>query len=237
MAKKKNQNKSANTNIYNKKGPNFIYIISFAILVGMIVSAIIVINNVNQEYKIRQVAGAFQKYKYAYLSFNNVYSGIPGDLERATFYWKDKTEDGNGDRRISFDNKESILAWQHLQLAKLIDDTATYSGKWQDEKEGVLIEAFNIPKGLYEKTGYIFNFDEKLQKNIIMFLGTTDERGIPESASLTASEAYNLDLIIDDGMPETGNIRASSTSNGECFVAGEYKLSDDVKECISIFDI
>lgn len=222
---------------YEKKGPNFMYVISFLILFGMIVSAIIVIRNVNEEYKLRQIAGAFQKYKYAYLSFNNVYSGIPGDLENATFYWKEKTEDGNGDRKITHDNKEGILAWQHMQLAKLIDDETTYSGKWQDSSPGTLIAGYNIPKGYFENTGYYLIYDDSSQKNVIIFSGVGQEPGIPNIASLSAAEAYQLDLIIDDGMPDFGNIRAFSSEEDECSLAGEYKASNEFKECIIKFEI
>lgn len=224
-------------NHYDRKGPNFVYIISFLILIGMVVSAVIVIKNINQEYKIRQIAGDFQKYKYAYLSFNNIYSGAPGDLKNATFYWKDKTQNGDGNKQITQENKESILAWQHLQLAKLLDDVTLYSGKWQDGQEGILIANYNIPKGLIESTGYIFNYDENSKNNVIIFTGTSGKAGIPDLASLSASEAYNLDLIIDDGMPNTGNIKALSSKTGECFVAGEYKLSSDIKECQIKFEI
>ncbi len=215
---------------------NSIHIISLTILIGMIVSAIIIIRDVNEEYKIRQIAGEFQKYKYAYLSFNNVYNGIPGDLENATFYWPEKTGNGNGDRKITHGAKEGVLAWQHLQLSKLIKETG-FLGDWPEGQIGVLKAGFNVPKGLFENSVYYFNFDEDLVNNVIIFAVTNGTSGVANNAVLSPSEAYKLDLIIDDGMPSTGNIISRETTEGECLVAGEYKLLNGTKECISIFQI
>lgn len=220
-----------------KKGPNFIYIISAVILLGMVFSAILVIRNVNEEYKIRQIAGAFQKYKYAYLSFNNVYSGLPGDLEKATFYWKGKTFDGDGNKKITHGNKEGVLAWQHLQLSGMVKNDGAYIGDWLSGQEGVLVAGKNIPAGSVEQTGYYFNFDEELGKNAIFYSGVDSNPGLPYIPSLTSSEAYRLDLIIDDGLPDTGNVTMISSEDGYCTAAGEYKESSEKRECVAKLEI
>jgi hypothetical protein len=84
-----------------------------------------------------------QKYRYSILAFNNIYNGLPGDLERATFHWPEKTEDGDGNRLIGSLAKEEILAWQHLQLSNQISFESEMTGNWHQDVEGKLEPSYN----------------------------------------------------------------------------------------------
>ncbi len=221
----------------NFKDFKFIHLVTILILVGMVTSAIIITRNVNREFKIREVAGNLQKYKYATLSFNNVYNSLPGDTDKASFYWKDKTKDGNNDRKITHKDGEGILAWQHLQLADLIKYDFTFSGNWKNDNEGRLVANYNAPLEPLHQAIFFFNYNEKEDFNYIAIAGEEPSTGFTEKAVFTPEEAMRLDLMIDDGYPESGNIRANNSDYSKCNISGEYKDEKELPECLIQFRI
>lgn len=210
---------------------------TISVLLGMVVFAIIITRNVNKEFKIRELAGNLQKYKYSTLSFNNIYNGLPGDIDKATFYWKEETADGNNDRKIVFEEREGILAWQHLQLAKLIEYPFKLNGKWLPEKAQWIIEDYNSPYDKRHKAVFFFNYNAEEDFNYIGYSGRPKESGISRSPALTPEETMRLDLMVDDGYPETGNLKAVKEENSACFLSGEYKSEDELTECALEFRI
>jgi len=206
------------------------------ILAGLVASGMIILKNINKEYEIRLIAGKFQEFKYATLSFNNIYSGLPGDITNATFYWKDVTKDGNGNRKIEHITGEDIAAFQQLQLANLIRLSYTLTGKWQEGKEGVLLAEENSPANSGNSSIFFLSYVETFQQNMFGYAAIPMEAGIPQKAALTPDSAYMLDLMIDDGYPDRGNIVAvSGDSADDCFAVGEYKKESLQKECIVLF--
>ena len=178
---------------------NVLQAVTFAILFIMIIAGVIIIRNINAEYKTRKIAGEMQRYKYAVLSFNNVYNGLPGDLDRATFYWKDKAQDGDGDRVIGSIEKEKINAWQHLQLSGQLEFESNMVAKWYDEGvqktdnlagEGKTEKSqekhfykigFNIPKSQNSETesAYILGYDKDVSRNYLQISDILEGLPVP----------------------------------------------------------
>ncbi len=211
-------------------------IIAATVLSTLFLSGIIIIKNINKEYSLRKIAGNLQEFKYATLSFNNIYSGLPGDITNAGFYWKDVTQNGNADRKIEHEAGEGIAAFQQLQLAQLIRLPYELTGKWGSD-EGVLLPEVNVPGEKASDTGYYFNYSENLGTNIFSYGRLDNNAGIIDKPALTPSEAYILDLMIDDGYPAKGNIIAATNSSSGCFIAGEYKKENERRECILFFKL
>lgn len=67
--------------------------------------------------KIRFQINQMAKYKQAYYAFKLEYNSIPGDIDRASQYWKGAV-DGNGDGRIGkaayADDQDGTLLMQDL---------------------------------------------------------------------------------------------------------------------------
>ena len=212
---------------------NFVKLVSFVVIASIIFFGAITIKKLNSEYNIRKIAGAFQKYKFSTLSFKNVYSQLPGDIEKAVFYMGQETENGNGNGKIEDENKESILAWQHLQLSDTVEFEYQLSGQWIDDSSQNIYPEVNIPGDKKTRKGYIFKYFEEHEKNSIGKVKISKDYEI--LPSLSPNMAYKLDLMIDDGYPTSGNFISKASESGNCFFAGEY-LSDDVNEdCLSYF--
>ena len=212
-------------------------IIALVILAGLFVSGIVIIKNINKEFEVRKIAGKLQEFKYAALSFNNVYSGLPGDISNASFYWKDVTKDGNADRKIEHELGEGIAAFQQMQLAQLLSFSYTLTGKWKEGSEGVLFPEENVPGWSGKEAAFYLNYSEELGVNIFSYGTTEGKAGTLTKAVLTPNDAYMLDLMIDDGYPAKGNMIAASDSGTGCFIAGEYKKEKETKECIVLFKL
>lgn len=217
----------------------FLNYLGVFIIAGLLASGVLIVRNVNKEYEIRSIAGKFQEFKYATLSFNNIYSGLPGDITNATFYWKDVTSDGNGDRRVTHESGEGISAFQQLELAKLVSLENHMSGKWDEKKgEGVLVPGVNVPDIRDKETGFFFIYNENIGANVFGIGQTDSKPGILAAPALTPNNAYMLDLMIDDGYPDKGNVLASPHDNSDdCFAVGEYKKEAEVKECLLLFKL
>ncbi len=221
--------------------PKFRYInyLGIVILLGLVTSGMFIVKKVNKEYAVRSIAGKFQEFKYATLSFNNVYSGLPGDITNASFYWKDIAKDGNGNRRVEHESGEGINAFQQMELAGMIRLTNHMTGRWDTSKgEGVLVPAVNVPDIRDKKTGYFFSYSDNLGINVFGLGEANDKPGIFTEPALTPNDAYTLDLMIDDGYPEKGNVIAvTHDSSDDCFAVGEYKKEAERKECLLLFKL
>jgi hypothetical protein len=211
--------------------------IAAVILAGLLVSGIMIIKNINKEFATRKIAGKFQEFKYATLSFNNIYSGLPGDISNASFYWKDVTKDGNANRKIEHELGEGIAAFQQLQLAELIKLPYNLTGKWQNDNDGILRPEENTPGDKNTKTTFYFNYSNELSLNVFGYGENDGKAGIPAKPALTPNEAYILDLMIDDGYPSKGSLIAASDTGTGCFIAGEYKKEKESKECLVLFKL
>lgn len=212
--------------------------IALTIISSLFIYGLVIVKSINEEAKTREIAGKFQQFRYATLSFNNIYSGLPGDITNATFYWRDITNDGNGNKKIESDLGEGIAAWQQLQISKVIDFPYQLTGKW-DEKLGkdIFIPAVNVPQIKTKTTGFYINYSDELKENFFGLARMDKKTNKLTRPALTPEEAYNIDLMIDDGYPDKGNLIAVATKANGCFIAGEYKKESEIRECILQFKL
>jgi prepilin-type N-terminal cleavage/methylation domain-containing protein len=125
------------------------------VIIGFIVSGIMVGRSLIRQSQVNSVATDVQKYKSAFLAFQQKYGMLPGDFTNATTYWGNSggssgtnytsdcygtstagssaTCNGNGDGAVGGNTittspgTEEFLAWQHLSNAGMISGTFTGS--------------------------------------------------------------------------------------------------------------
>lgn len=218
----------------SESGLSMIKIVGVIIIISLILSGTILLTSINNEYHLRQIAFNVNKMKYSILSFKNIYGGLPGDLNNATFHWKNETKDGDGDGKIFHINGEGLLAWQHLTLANLLDSTEKLTPSWREGSPTQAIVGYNVPSSHIKGAGYYLDFSEDFGGNFLGF-GTEVVNNVNSGPVLSPDEMMKLDIMIDDGLPNSGSILAFAKTEDECFVKGEYKVSTRVKECSAIF--
>jgi hypothetical protein len=223
---------------YYQQGSVVLRVVGLIIVLSLVFLGAALVNSINSEYNLRQIAYNVNKMKYAVLSFKNIYGAFPGDISNATFNWSDETRNGDGDGKIFHINTEGLLAWQHLKLAKLLELDgnldANLVAKWQDSKPIEALAGYNVPSSHIKNAGYYLDFSEDFGGNFLGF-GSEVTGSVNNGAVLTPNEMMKLDIMIDDGLPNSGNLLAFSKTQDECFVSGEYKISSNKKECSAIF--
>ncbi len=154
-------------------------------------------------------------------------SGCPNTTENAIP--KTVTCNGDGNGRIGASSTEGVIdtaysyewfrAWQQLANAGLIE--GKYTGVKQSSTDGDANPGFNVPKAkISAKSGWtLFYFMKKTTDADLwgdqyghMFSFGGDTVGMTDSPVLSPTDAYSIDLKIDDGMPATGIIRAWRTN-------------------------
>jgi prepilin-type N-terminal cleavage/methylation domain-containing protein len=204
------------------------------VIIGLLVGGVLTGRDLIQAAQIRATISQYQKFQTAVNTFQGKYDALPGDLTtaQATMFNMQPTArnsysgysnvtPGNGIIEAGYDSYnlgyENVLFWRDLSTGGLI--------------EGSFVTA---PSGFVATTTAIDNYipSSKIRgarwavandygNNIgggnWYYLGglsaTINSTGnIAGSGSLTPIEAYNIDLKVDDGKPNTGIV---VSNNGE----------------------
>lgn len=209
-----------------KRGFTLVELSIVLVIIALIVGGIIVGQMMISNSQIRSTLSQIDNYKSAIGAFRMKYNCLPGDCPNAVNFGLGTNtatagHNGNGDTTVSvLKSSASVIAefynfWYHLYMAKLISENVdgyTLAGGSTTTDAGKLPPA-KIGKGNYIGAGYLVRatvFDDTVGNSILLG-GTVNSSGTACShtcgGGLTASEAYQFDNKIDDGLPETGSVR------------------------------
>ncbi len=95
-------------------------------VIALIAGGIIAGDNLIQSSKLQSIMTQVEECRTQFNKFDEIYDALPGDFSNAEAQWgAATTNNGNGDRRISTWDTEGLMAWQHLQMANLIEGNFT----------------------------------------------------------------------------------------------------------------
>lgn len=159
--------------------------------------------------------------------FTETYGGLPGDLWNATNkFGTANNKNGNGDGLINTwdTTQEEALAFQHLVLAGLIK--GNYTTDWS---------AASVMPGPITGSAYYFATLNNAPAITFAGIGTSQTNQL---AILTPGDMYKIDQKYDDGLPNSGKIRASTgaSASGTCANSGAatdtYNFTNSNAACI-----
>lgn len=210
-----------------KKGFTLVELSIVIVIIGIIVAGVVGGQSLVNQAKIRSTIAEVDKFRVAINSFKLEYNQLPGDMTNATAYWGGTVTNGDGNRKIGAFNiyeQESLAAFEHLSMAKLIE--GAYTGVMGGS--GVQIGE-NTPKAAYSnKTSYYFYGDHLWNKypktNSIVLSGFALDGW--NDLRIKISDAYSIDVKTDDGKPYIGQVITYSNISGECVPAGS-RLEDN----------
>lgn len=191
------------------------------VIIGLIVASIVGGQNLVNQAKVRSVIAEVDKFRVAVNSFKLEYDQLPGDMTNATSYWGGTVANGNGNGKIGLFNNieaESLAAFEHLSMAKLIE--GSYTGTIGS---GVKI-GVNSPKTAYSNnTSYYFYGDHLWYRyptmNSLVLSGNLSSGW--SDYKIKISDAYSIDVKIDDSKPYKGQVITYSNVDGECLPTGQ----------------
>ncbi|HHG75490.1 MAG TPA: prepilin-type N-terminal cleavage/methylation domain-containing protein [Persephonella sp.] len=183
----------------SQKGFTLVELAIVLVIIGIILGAVLKGQELIKNAKEKRLYNTYREMIAAINTYLDRYNALPGDDPRASSRWSGQP-DGNGNGQIAGLNfgctnttaQESCYLWQHLRVSGII------SGDSNDRRN------INHP------------FGGKVGVGWATFHGLTDHwigfQNIPEDIALSIDEKY------DDGVYNTGSIRASGSTN--------YNLSD-----------
>ncbi len=232
-------------------------------IIGLIIGGITVGAGLVRSSEVGKVVTDLKKYEFSVKAFQLKYDALPGDMTDATSYWgaananptacvttasgTKTTCNGNGDGLIQA-GPESYRAWQHLANAGIFSNsyngvpTAGHTGADGD------VVGVNIPETI-DKNG--INLTSFWSSFFMAGGGSFNTLTIAvcchpgnqrlEGPALIPTEAYNIDLKIDDGQPDAGDLSVYAGYGG-CITSGtvgpaEYNFAVTGKACHSIYKL
>lgn len=237
------------------------------VILGLLVGGVLAGQSLIHAAELRAVGREYQQYQTALGAFKDKYLALPGDMPNAVRYWgaqDGSTNDGmdavcaglstpapgtatcNGDGNglIAQSGRlyESFRAWQHLQNAGLVEGRL----------EGVMGDAAevgrNVPRSKISNAGWQFfglgtgQFDPAgyfyAEYGSSFFFGGNNANMWTQHPVISAEDAYNIDMKLDDGKPHTGRMMAYKNAWAPACTTTtnqDYALGNTNKGCSPIF--
>lgn len=189
-------------------------------IVALIVGGIVSGERLLESYRLASVISSIEKYKAAFNDFQTQYMAYPGDLDDAGSVFPSSGSvpaagSGNNNGRIEENtNEEEFKAWQHLGRANIIQGNYSGTGSTTNYRLGT-----NIPEGPHESSMFrmVYNNLHSLGTHYLIYSRAKKtcppDDGDPteictRSAIISGNDALSIDVKIDDGIYNTGKIRA-----------------------------
>lgn len=228
------------------------------IIIGLIIAGISGGISLMQAAKLNAVITEVREKQTAVLNFRSRYNALPGDFGGALAIWGSVCGDssigtatscnGNNNGRIDTDGLnvgpfEDLKFWQHLSLAGML------SGNFNGQHITNVRQRAdtNVPGSAYSQAGGYFALNYPVYsyptKNYFELGAWGSPQGAYNHALMTAMEAYNIDLKMDDGIGDKGKVltlRGGGSLHGvanACMTANymstsaSYVLTDTGNNC------
>jgi prepilin-type N-terminal cleavage/methylation domain-containing protein len=169
------------------------------ILISFLVGSLMIGSNLTDKARIRKAIRDLTSYQNAYIMFKEQYLGLPGDLINATSFWPGRTVNGNGNSIISCSSNgdECWRAFQQLSLAGFVP------GNYNGNNQGPVLTTITP---LVIQTYISTSASTRLYSY-------ANVAAIGNWGDTVTDHAYQIDNKIDDGIPNTGIIAGTSSSN------------------------
>ncbi len=247
--------------LHNKKRSAFslIELSIVLIIIGLLISGVTGGASLIKSSELRSVITESRSWSVSVNSFFNQFDALPGDYDKTL----GTQAGGDNDGAIEYDNDGSVgngdfegrNAWRHLAATNILDTSVIYSG---GQSTATLASA-GLPTAALASFGVFipaskvgsaaWDFDHNSDsQNVVVLTGAI---GLTASASntlvngtvvstgiITPTDALSIDSKYDDGVANTGSIRAAGPNTSTlCFNSGTYVTSTSTKTCALSFRV
>ena len=211
-----------------QQGFTLIEIAIVLLIIGLLLGGIMKGQSMINSARVRAIANDLVGIEAAWISFQDRYRSLPGDYSRASTHIVQGAQDGNSNARVD-SPEEAGAVWQHLAGAGFI--SGNYDGAPVPSlTDGACVEA-TCPGNPYSGFYKIGNSNNALgQANPSHELAT--------GGNIPVAVMYELDLKIDDGLPNTGRLRSFDAApyNG-CVTNNEWDVVSGASDCAGVLQL
>ncbi len=220
--------KEVRSMVRKQQGFTLIEIAIVLLIIGLLLGGIMKGQSMINSARVRSIANDLSGIEAAWISFQDRYRALPGDFPRASTHIVAGAVDGDSNAKVDT-VVEAGAVWQHLAGAGFIAgnfDGAAVTALTDSD----CVEA-TCPSNPFNGFYKITNSNNALgQANPSHEL--TTGRNIPVEVM------YELDLKIDDGIPNTGRLRAfESTAHNTCVANGEWNVVVGAADCAAVLQL
>lgn len=209
----------------NEQGFTLVELAIVLVVIGFIVSGVLVGQDMIKASQLRAISRQFNEYQVGVTTFINKYNGIPGDMSNASNkfgftapvagYYVGTAGNGDGDGTIqsaaagiaAFTGEMSTF-WSYLTTPGKELISGSYAGNGCTSGTIVCTAGVDFPaiKGLSQGWGvYGVTGVNYLAAGVTSASSATTT---PTSTTFIPNDAYGIDVKIDDGVPNTGNVQS-----------------------------
>ncbi len=208
------------------------------VIIGLIVGGISVGSRLIESSRVKSTASQLADLNASIYNFLDLYRQMPGDFRQASLMISGAL-DGNGNGKVCVDHtnpcitpttidevtagqtNELMGVFNHLSQAELTE--GSFNGS-----QAATIIGRNVPKLKIGERG-ILGYTDSNENAFIWYLGIADTTtatidGVP---AFTPKQAFELDNILDDGLPGFGSLR--EVGNNIAFAASPQVLPGEFR--------
>ncbi len=222
------------------------------IIIGLLIAGVTGGASLIKSSELRAVMNEARGFQTAVNAFYTQFDALPGDYATAI---GSNTAAGDADGYIEFHNgtrSESANAWNMLKNTGGIDgiSTAALTADVTFKSDGT----GSAPASKIKGAGWIFSHDTNSSAspgdNVVILTGgsitaASSATDIDSSSSTSAlvkialvpADALSIDSKLDDGVANTGKIKAVNPTSSTCSSAGTYTTTTTTKQCALSFKI
>lgn len=211
-----------------QQGFTLIEIAIVLLIIGLLLGGIMKGQSMINSARVRAIANDLTGIEAAWISFQDRYRSLPGDYSRASTHIVQGAVDGDANARVDT-GAEAGAVWQHLAGAGFI--SGIYDGApVASLADGVCAEA-TCPGNPYNGFYKIGNSTNGLGQ-------TNASHELTTGGNIPVEVMYELDLKIDDGLPNTGRLRAFDVAPyNNCVVNNEWDVVNGVADCAGVLEL
>lgn len=194
-------------NKYRQTGFTLVEIAIVLVIIGLLLGGILKGQELINSARVRNLADQNSGIQAAYYGFIDRYRQVPGDWDEAQAgqaIGVDINGDGNGNGQIDVGSwSEAAAVWEHLSKANFIQ--GNYPGTATDQ--GSYTTAGNAPVNAFNGTLLLARNSDYSDT------GTAADRlNLHLGDNIPVNIARELDVKVDDGMPQTGVLREAGST-------------------------
>lgn len=211
-----------------QRGFTLIEIAIVLLIVGLLLGGIMKGQSMINSARVRSIANDLSGIETAWISFQDRYRSLPGDYSRAATHIVEGAKVGDSNAKVDT-VAEAGAVWQHLAAAGFI------SGNFDGAAVPALVNSdcseatcpSNPFNGFY-KIGY--------SNNALGVANPSHE--LTTGGNIPVEVMYELDLKIDDGLPDSGRLRAFNVDpHNACAVGGQWNVVAGSTDCAGVLQL